>query len=148
MRPANERRRYNVTSSLIGWAHTQDDSCITLLYTQWTYFSLLSKLEIGFNSFWSVDRSHCGQIWLSNTHPHADGSLGTISETKSASMQSEGGCITVLYTRGKSIIQWEPEITFLHWGIPLLPKYLWENIYHIKCQISPKYSKTWTKHIM
>ena len=25
MRPANERRRYNVTSSLIGWAHTQND---------------------------------------------------------------------------------------------------------------------------
>ena len=25
MRPANERRRYNVTSSLNGWAHTQND---------------------------------------------------------------------------------------------------------------------------
>ena len=25
MRLANERRRYNVTSSLIGWAHTQND---------------------------------------------------------------------------------------------------------------------------
>ena len=25
MRPANERRRYIVTSSLIGWAHTQND---------------------------------------------------------------------------------------------------------------------------
>ena len=25
--PANERRRYNVTSSLIGWAHTQNDPC-------------------------------------------------------------------------------------------------------------------------
>ena len=25
MRPSNERRRYNVTSSLIGWAHTQND---------------------------------------------------------------------------------------------------------------------------
>ena len=24
---ANERRRYNVTSSLIGWAHTQNDPC-------------------------------------------------------------------------------------------------------------------------
>ena len=24
MRPANERRRYNVTSSLIGWAHSQN----------------------------------------------------------------------------------------------------------------------------
>ena len=28
MRPANERRRYIVTSSLIGWAHTQIDSCL------------------------------------------------------------------------------------------------------------------------
>ena len=27
MRPANERRRYIVTSSLIGWAHTRNDSC-------------------------------------------------------------------------------------------------------------------------
>ena len=27
MRPANERRRYKVTSSLIGWAHTQIDPC-------------------------------------------------------------------------------------------------------------------------
>ena len=26
MRPANEGRRYNVTSSLIGWAHTQNDA--------------------------------------------------------------------------------------------------------------------------
>ena len=25
MSSANERRRYNVTTSLIGWAHTQDD---------------------------------------------------------------------------------------------------------------------------
>ena len=25
MRPANERQHYNVTSSLIGWAHTQND---------------------------------------------------------------------------------------------------------------------------
>ena len=27
MRPANERRRYIVTSSTIGWAHTQNDPC-------------------------------------------------------------------------------------------------------------------------
>ena len=27
MHPANERRRYNVTSSLIGWMHTQNDHC-------------------------------------------------------------------------------------------------------------------------
>ena len=27
MRPANEGRRYNVTSSLIGWSHAQNDLC-------------------------------------------------------------------------------------------------------------------------
>ena len=32
MRPANERRRYIVTSSLIGWAHTQNDPCIWYAY--------------------------------------------------------------------------------------------------------------------
>ena len=29
MRPANERRRYIVTSSLIGWAHTQNDPSLS-----------------------------------------------------------------------------------------------------------------------
>ena len=28
MHPANERRRYLVTSSFIGWAHTENDPCI------------------------------------------------------------------------------------------------------------------------
>ena len=28
MRPANERRRYNVTSSLIGWVHSQKQSLV------------------------------------------------------------------------------------------------------------------------
>ena len=32
MRPANGRRRYIVTLSLIGWAHTQNDPCI---YSMW-----------------------------------------------------------------------------------------------------------------
>ena len=27
MRPANERRRYIVSSYLIGWSHTQNDPC-------------------------------------------------------------------------------------------------------------------------
>ena len=30
MRPANERRRYNVTSSPIGWAHSQNDPWISI----------------------------------------------------------------------------------------------------------------------
>ena len=36
MRPASERRRYNVTSSLIGWAHSQNDP--------WIQWSLARKL--------------------------------------------------------------------------------------------------------
>ena len=29
IRPVNERRRYIVTSSLIGWAHTQNDPWVS-----------------------------------------------------------------------------------------------------------------------
>ena len=37
MGSANERWRYNVTSSLIGCAHTQNDPCITYnIVLQWT----------------------------------------------------------------------------------------------------------------
>ena len=32
MRPANERWRYNVTPSLIGWACTQNDPCNTVMF--------------------------------------------------------------------------------------------------------------------
>ena len=35
MRPANERRRYILTSSLIGWAHTQNDPCLIRYPTMW-----------------------------------------------------------------------------------------------------------------
>ena len=35
MRSANEMRRYNVTSSLIGWGHTQNDSCISMRLIHW-----------------------------------------------------------------------------------------------------------------
>ena len=34
MQPTNERRRYNVTSSLIGWAHIQNDPCLSRLSFQ------------------------------------------------------------------------------------------------------------------
>ena len=43
MRPANERRRYIVTSSLIGWAHTQNDPWWTLC-TLWVTFGLYNDL--------------------------------------------------------------------------------------------------------
>ena len=35
MRPANERRRYIVTSSLIGWVHTQIDPCCSRMLHRW-----------------------------------------------------------------------------------------------------------------
>ena len=35
MRPANERWRYIVTSSLIGWAHTRNDPCISTVKKSW-----------------------------------------------------------------------------------------------------------------
>ena len=35
MRLANERRRYNVTSSLIGWAHTQNDPRSSVVGLPW-----------------------------------------------------------------------------------------------------------------
>ena len=40
MRPANERRRYIVTSSLIGWVHTQNDPCSTNKYVVLVELSL------------------------------------------------------------------------------------------------------------
>ena len=36
MRPANERRRYIVTSSLIGWVHTQNDPCTQIINAIWS----------------------------------------------------------------------------------------------------------------
>ena len=36
MRPTNERRRYNVTSSLIGRAHTQNDPWGTRIVSHYT----------------------------------------------------------------------------------------------------------------
>ena len=46
MCPANERRRYIVTSSPIGWAHTQNDPCYSNVkwpqrHLNWTAYKLL-----------------------------------------------------------------------------------------------------------
>ena len=41
MRQANERRHYSVTSSLIGWALTQNDLCLKTFMRQWTGPSLV-----------------------------------------------------------------------------------------------------------
>ena len=40
MRPANERRCYNVTPSLIGWVHAQNDPCYrkSMGTTIWAFF--------------------------------------------------------------------------------------------------------------
>ena len=38
MRPANERRRYNVTTSLIAWAHTWTDPYNLMIAEPCTYF--------------------------------------------------------------------------------------------------------------
>ena len=43
MGSANERRRYIVTSSLIGWAHTQNDPCQPMM-TQFTDTHVISGL--------------------------------------------------------------------------------------------------------
>ena len=42
MRPANEIRRYNVTSSLIGWAHTQNDPWCIRNHPAWPHMSCWS----------------------------------------------------------------------------------------------------------
>ena len=42
MRPANGRRRYIVTSSLIGWAHMQNDPCLS---NQWQSRSVTSYIS-------------------------------------------------------------------------------------------------------
>ena len=50
MRPANERRRYNVTSSLIGYTHTLNDpsisSMLPCLGSDWIQFSWPQMLHL------------------------------------------------------------------------------------------------------
>ena len=48
MLPSNERRRYSVTPSFIGWAHTQNDPCSHYCgHFADTFASLWSPSEIG-----------------------------------------------------------------------------------------------------
>ena len=58
MCPANERRRYIVTSSLIGWAQTQNDPYIVLL---WNETMLKFEVEIAALNPASGDDS-CAQL--------------------------------------------------------------------------------------
>ena len=53
MRPANERRRYNVTSSLIGWAHIQNDPWCFTRYDEHAVCMLFNWLCLYWNSIWT-----------------------------------------------------------------------------------------------
>ena len=44
---ANERRRYNVTSPLIGWAHIQIDPDVSHLYNLWPHMDWDKTLHAG-----------------------------------------------------------------------------------------------------
>ena len=55
MRPDNERRRYIITSSPIGWAHTQNNPCIFRhVFCEFKYFNVLAI------SIMVISKSHCG----------------------------------------------------------------------------------------
>ena len=64
MHPANERRRYIVTSSLNGWTHTQNTPLYILLVLLWSwkhYTSLRFVLEVHLTI-----GNHCYGQWLGN----------------------------------------------------------------------------------
>ena len=46
MGSANEKRRYIVTSSLIGWAHTQNNPCIYISYDRWHPTNEMSPVSL------------------------------------------------------------------------------------------------------
>ena len=50
MRPANERRRYNVTSSLIGWTYRQNDPYNTVIYLSNTHSKIDTREVTGLSS--------------------------------------------------------------------------------------------------
>ena len=79
MRPTNERRRYNVTSSLIGWAHSQNDpwiphalSCITY-YQPLCFTVVVDELRIDkIIIHWSfIVQSQCND-YFSSAWQHQD----------------------------------------------------------------------------
>ena len=65
MRPANERQRYIVTSSPIGWAHTQNDP--------WPHVLLC------FDRLYCIDRLYCNDVWL-YCHWFEDSFIETITD--------------------------------------------------------------------
>ena len=69
MHPANERRRYNVTPSLIAWAHAQNDPCrwclgdtsptaVLTMHDKWVFF------------FHALQWRHNGRDGISNHQPN------------------------------------------------------------------------------
>ena len=60
MRPANERRRYNVTLSLIGWVHKQNDPWYNneISFGFWFFFHHGSKVpgtSAKFHEDWTIE---------------------------------------------------------------------------------------------
>ena len=63
MCPANERWRYIVTPSLIGWAHTQDDPCKAL--DHWEYTNDMKwKLPYAYKAFTQEALGKSQSLWL------------------------------------------------------------------------------------
>ena len=52
IRPANERWCYNVTSSLIGWVHTQNNLCYPCQTQKNKYYPSITPYGWGITSFW------------------------------------------------------------------------------------------------
>ena len=67
---ANERRRYNVASSLIGWAHTQNDPCVTNHIQQACDSVILSQMLRLSMSTLPLSLVHCANTVLTAYHSY------------------------------------------------------------------------------
>ena len=70
MCPANERRRYIVTSSLIGWAHAQDDALLQLLLVIATNFCTCHGHSSVMPCYVQIFALSC-HVMCNNLHCHA-----------------------------------------------------------------------------
>ena len=81
MGSANERRRYYVTPSLIGWTHTQNDPCIQLqMRLYWNVF--VSTCLFIWNNFHSWSCMSCGIIYMPHETIHRKWYWTTIQNFK------------------------------------------------------------------
>ena len=69
MGPANGRWRYNVTSYLIGWAHTQTDSCSLHGIFQGMCHYWVGRLDISLDQYFQCKRSQDGRVNPQLHHP-------------------------------------------------------------------------------